>query len=454
MKEKLLRGRWKRNKLLLTGILLCGEVFEPLQAGEISYDLGYAGTHSDNIAHVPTNERSDWIHSLLAGFAYQENTVDLVARVLAQIEYDTYQKNSYGNQSLYYVDSSAVWTISPQRFFWTVDDTARQALVDSTGQNTPANRTGLNVLSTGPDALLRFSPVQALALGARVGDVYTGRVDADSKRIDGSAGWLYQTSSVTTYSLNYQVLDVKYNNSTLNNDFKRQDFFARGQYRPSRSQYVLDLGTSDIKRDQGSDSRNTLARLSWTRQLSPESTFGMSASRELSDTGSDLLAEIQPLTTHTAATGQTAPATFLTSDIVTSDVYLAKRGEIFYTYRGSQFGVQFLTSQRNLDFATTPQDRKETYGRLEFDYFYSGATTASVFTEYTKTKYLDLARQDTDHDSGIRFGYRLTRTISLGLEARHTDLASTYPTVIFTDNRVLFSVLYSSGPLFMPVVGR
>jgi hypothetical protein len=173
----------------------------PVQAGEFAYGLGYLATHSDNVTRVPIDERSDWINSYLAGFAYRENSADLVAHVLAQAEYDTYHMHTFGNQTLYYLDSSAVWTVSPQRFTWTVEDQARQALINSTGVVTPTNEVGINVLSTGPDALLRFSPVQSLALGARVGDVYTGSVDADNKRFNGSAGWLYQASSVTTYSL-------------------------------------------------------------------------------------------------------------------------------------------------------------------------------------------------------------------------------------------------------------
>ena len=453
MKKNVSRGGIGRGQLLVAGILLGGMV-SSLQAGEFAYGLGYLATHSDNISRVPANERSEWIHSLLAGFAYQENTTNLVARVLAQAEYNNYQKGTYGDETLYYLNSSAVWTISPQRFLWTLEDTARQALVDSTGVDTPSNRAGVNVLSTGPDFFVRFSPVQALALGARLGDVYTGRANADSKRFSGNAGWQYQASSVSTYSLNYQVLDVRYDNSTLNNDFRRQDMFARAQYRPSRSQYTLDLGESDIHRDRGSDLSGSLARLMWTRQLTTESTLGVSASREFSDTGTALLTASQTLNSPTTAAGQAAPSTVVTSDILTSDVYLAKHGEIFYYLRGNRVGAQLQASQRKYDFETTARDRKETGGRAQFDFYYSSTTTASLFTEYAKTEYLNFVRRDTDRDSGMRYGYRLTRTVSFGLEGRHTERRSTDPTLKYVDNRVLLSVMYSSGQLFAPVSGR
>lgn len=449
------RGEGNGGKPTAIGILLFASVISPLQAGEFAYGLGYVATHSDNITLVPTNERSDWIHSLLAGCAYQENSTDLVARVLAQAEYNTYQKNTFADEPRYYLDSSAVWTISPQRLFWTLEDAARQALINSTAVDTPANRTNVNVLSTGPGVVLRFSPVHSLALDARASDVYTGQANADNKRFNGSAGWLYQASSVATYSMNYQTLDVKYDDSTLNNDFMRQDLFARAQYRPSRSQYVLDLGVTDLNRDRGNDLSGTLARLSWIRQLSPESTFGISASTELSDTSTDILAASEILTAPTVVPEQAAMIAAQSQYVITSDVYHAKHGEIVYTRRGSQFGWQLQASQRKFDYETIVTDsRKETGGRLQINYFYSEATTATLFTTYIKTEYLNFVRRDTDRYSGIRFGYRLTRTISLGLEANRTDRTSTDPTSNYVDNRMLLSVLYSSGPLFTPVPGR
>lgn len=427
---------------------------KPLQAGEFAYGLGYVATHSDNIALVPTDERGDWIHSLLAGCAYQENTSDLVARVRGQAEYNHYQEHTFADEPRYYLDSSAVWAISPQRFFWTLEDAARQALINSTVANTPPNRTSVNVLSTGPDAVVRFSAVHSLAVAVRAGDVYTGRADADNKRLNGSVGWLYQASSVTKYSMNYQVLDIRYDNSTLNNDFNRQDVFARAEYRPSRSQYVLDLGVTDVNRDRGNDLRGTLARLSWIRQLSPESTFGVSASTELSDTSTDILAASQILTAPTAAPAQAATIAAQPQYVITSDVYKAKNGEIFYTRHGSQLGWQFAVSQRKFDYETNiTNSRKETGGRLQIDYSYSEATTATLFTTYLKTEYLDFIRRDTDRYSGIRLGYRLTSRISLGLEASRADRTSTDTTLSFVDNRALLSVLYSSGPLFTPVHG-
>lgn len=443
----------------LAWFVLALSAVPPLHAGDFAYGLGYTVSHSDNITRAPSNERSEVVNSYLAGLAYQERTVDLIARVLAQGEFRDYRDDIFGDESIFNVNSSALWIISPQRLTWTVEDSFKEEQIDPTAADTPANRANINVFSTGPDFYVRFTPVNTLALGARAGTVSTGSVNADNDRFSGSARWLYQATAVSTYSLNFQALDVNYDDSTLNTDFIRHDIFVRADYRPSRSQYVIDLGTSKINPEQGRDLDGTLARLSWIRQLTQESRFGISASGEFSDTGTDILARASSLTVAATSpaglpTASEVPTSDLASDVVSSDVYYAKRGEIFYNRRGGSFGVDFTAGARDLDFEATAQDRKEIDGRLELDFFYSATTTVTLFTEQLKTEFQSFVREDTERDSGLRFNYRLSRTITLGLEGRRTERSSTEPAAEYDENRVFFSILYSSSPLFAPISTR
>jgi hypothetical protein len=449
MKNKQTRGERYRDKLLLTGILLSGSAAQLLYAGELSYNLGYVGEHSDNITRVPTNEREENVNSLLAGFGYVESTSDLVARVFAQAEYRDYQKNVYDDETIYNLNASLVWRISPQRFQWTLEDSHQQVLENATEAATPSNLTNYNVLSTGPDAYFRFAPTHVLALSARVGNVYTGSANQDNNRLNGSAGWLYQSSSVTTYSLNDEIVDVKYKDTTQNDDFLRQDVFLRAQIRPSRSQYEFDLGVSDVSFDHGDDLHDTLARFSWLRQMTPESSIGVSARREYSDTATDIL------TANTALTsGQIVAPPNFSRDVLTNDVYYVKRIGMFYTRHGSEVGVQFQADRQNLNFNLTNQDRKENGGRLRIAYFYSAATTLSLFTEYTSTEYLDFVERDRDYSSGVGLEYRINRVMSLGADARRNERVSSAPANNYVENMVLITVMYRSGPQLTPVSER
>lgn len=434
-------SRRGNGKWLALSVLFFGAI-PPLEAGEFGYGLGYTATRSDNITRVPTNEISETTHSFLAGFSYFELTSDVDARILAQAEFRDYQDDIFNDETVYDLRSFLLWTISPQRFTWTVGDTYEQTRIRATAADTPSNRTNVNVFSTGPDVYLRFNPVHTLALGARAGNVYTGRANADNDRFSGVVRWLYQATSSSIYGLNYEGRTVNYDDSTVNTDYTSHNMFLRADYRPSRSQYVIDLGVTKINPERGRDLDGTLARFSWNRRLTTESSFGMSASGVFSDTGADILA---------ASTAPT-PATSLTSGEITSDVFYAKRGSLYYTRRGTRFGLDFSLYTQDLDYETTLRDRKEDGGRLRLGFFYSEATTLTLSTGQNRADYRDFVRRDTDRDSSIRLGYRLRRNITLALEGRRTDRSSTDPAGEYIDNRVLLSILYSSNPLlFAPV---
>lgn len=440
---------------LVLGLLLLG-IAVPLHAGEFAYGLGYSVSRSDNITRVPADERGETTHSYLLGFAWLERTTDFSARALAQAEYRDYQDDIFSDEAVYYLSSSMLWTISPQRFTWSLEDAYEQVRIDTTQADTPANRANVNVFSTGPDIYIRFTPINTLALGARAGNVYTGSADVDNDRFSSSARWLYQATSSSTYSLNFQLQDVNYEDSVRNDDFTRHDLFLRADYRPSRSQYVLDAGISQINLDRGNDADGSLVRLSWTRQLTPESSFGMSATGEFSDTGTDILSASNAAAAAASATEpvSTSVSTSLSSDAVTSDVYYAKRGYLFYSRRGTQVALELSGSTQELDYETTAQDRKETGGRAEITFYYSGATTLRLFAEHARVEYQNIVRRDADRDYGIRLGYRLSRSVSLGLEGTRDIRRSTDATDDYEENRAVLSLLYGSSPLYTPVATR
>lgn len=433
-------------------LLLFFSAISPLQAGQFAYGLGYMATHSDNITREASNERSEVVHSYLAGFSYLENTADLVARVFAQATYYDYQDDVFTDEDVYNLNSSLVWTISPQRFTWTVEDAYEETQIVATAADTPANRTNINVFSTGPDLYVRLNPVNTLAFGARVGNVSTSEANIDNDRLSASARWLYEANSYSAYSLNFETLNVNYDDTISNIDYTRHDAFARVDYHPSRSQYLIDLGATKISPERGKELEGSLTRLSWIRQLTQESSFGLSASGEYADTGADILAASTAAGLTIGAPGSTT--TTLSSDVVTGDVYYAKRANMFYTRRGSQFRVNFSANTQDIDFEITPQDRKENAGFLEVGYFYSETTSVILFTEQTKIEYQNFFRRDTDRDSGIRLGYRVSRSIGLELEGRRTDRSSTDPNAEFEENRIFLSILYSSGQLFAPMHTR
>lgn len=442
------KGKGRRFCGGLLGALVAA-VTPVTHAAQAAYGLGYISEYTTNVERSPTDPKSDWINAIIGGLAYEENTADLAARVVGQVEYRSYAENTFPDDLLGALEASALWTLSPQRLTWTVEDAFHMVTLDPTSPTTPANLAGANVFNTGPDVYLHFGSVHTLSLGARYGNFYVGDSDINNNRYTGSISWFYQLSPRTIWSLNLEHLRVAFDNEILNENFKRDDAYARLLIRQARSEFTVDAGRTHIERDRSPELRGFLGRLTWRRELTSESSFGLAASSGYQDAGAGLLGLI---------TGPTAPAVAalpaVGTDVVTSDLYYSRQADVFYTRRGSRFSGTVRVIARDLDFEQTQQDREEAGGNLEIGYLPSATTSTTFFGDYLKIEYRQIVREDEDIHYGVRLAYLVARNLSIGLEGRRIERVSTDPASEFTDKRALLTVLYSTAPLYTPLSRR
>jgi len=436
-----------RRRLLVLG-LLAPFYTAPALAAQVDYGVGYAGERSSNIRRVATNPEHEWSNSLIGGFTYGEDSPEFTGRATFQGEYRNYVHDTLPDESLFLADVAAVWTLSPRRLTWTLQDAFREVSVDPTAAPTTVNLAGANVFSTGPDMYLHFGPVHSVALGARYGNMYVGEQDIDNSRYTGLIRWLYQSSPNTTWSLNYELLRVVYDNDVLNENYRRRDAFFRLEKRYVRSLFTVDLGATTIERERSSDIDGSLARVSWRRELSTDSSFGLGVTTGYQDLGSQL----QGLVTDPTIPIGGLPGAPIGTQSVTNDLYYLKQADAFYTRRGAHLGWTVRAVGREYDFEVRPEDRDETGGGFEASYFYSVTTTYTLFGDFLKTKYLQIDRRDEDKQVGVRVNYLVRRNVTLGLEARRTERGSTVPASEFVDTQFLITLFYSTGPLYGPVV--
>lgn len=411
-------------------------------AGEFAYGAGYSLTYDSNITRVPNNAIAEWTQSLIGGFAYQERTIDVDARLLAQAERRDYLRNTYSDEKVYYVDGAAVWTISPRQFTWTVEDVAHQVRTDITTPDTPSNRTNANSLSTGPEFIFRLDPADTAVIGSRY-----GRFDidgpGDNERYSGYARWLHSVSAQTTLSANYAATRVNYQDPSAFNNFLLEAWFLRYETRPSPNGMTIDFGTSRVTREGAEALNGRLARLTLLRQLTSESSLQVSFAEEYSDTGSDLLGTVTIPTQPTGGVPST-PATI----VAQGDAYYSKRGDLAYVNQGGHFGIDLRGYARSIDYQTLNQDFDEHGGRFECSYLFSGETRLRAYTEYVRRTFLDFYQRDTLRNSAVGVTYRLTRNVNITAEAGLFEESSTLPSNNFVDRRVMLLLAYSSGPLY------
>jgi len=136
---------------------------------------------------------------------------------------------------------------------------------------------------------------------------------------------------------------------------------------------------------------------------------------------------------------------------LTGDLFYTKRAEIFHVYKGDSSGLNAKAFYRDIEYEIVPEDRQEAGGLLDVTYKPTSLLAATLYGTYLKVHYLSFARDDRESETGIRFLYRVNRKLSATLDGRKTWRYSTDASQEYTDRRVRFSLLYSSGPLFTPV---
>jgi len=447
------RSSWTRSAhLALGGITIAVLASGVAHAGELAYGGAYIGEYSTNVARTVTGEREDWINSALVGMAYRERSSTLTADFYGQAEYRAYKKDTFDSTDLYYVAASGVWAIEPKQFYWTLGDLLRQVLIDPAAPDVPSNRVTVNVFNTGPDALARINPSNTLAVGLRYGnDTYSDhRADAD--RYGAYVRWLHNIGTRATVSGNVDAVDVNFRDPAPRNDYRLADYYLGLTTRSPTFAGTLDLGYTVVNELPGSFSSGDktsegypLVRLSLTRQITRDRTAGIAARAAFSDAGAALIGR------QTELGVQPPGGTGYLAEVPIADPYFEKRGEVFFLSKGSGFLWDARALARRLEYQhAAASDRDETIGLAGVTYLWSLVTSTVFYGEYIRREYDISNRIDVDSTVSLRFSRRLTRSFSLALEGKQVRRNSTDPLAEYVDYRGLVSILYSTGPLYVP----
>jgi len=424
----------------------------PALAGQYDYGAGFALAHDSNITRSSTDPRAEWTETLFAGIAYAERNVDLTARLLVQVERRDFVRNTYQNDTGYFVNGSAVWTIAPQQLSWMVDDVAGESLLSLTAPDTPANRVKTNSLSTGPEFTFRVDPTSMPVIGARYGR-YDIQGPGDNQRYMGYARWLYRLSEPEKLSLNYEAMRVDFTPPSLFPNFLRQDQFLRYERLSPLNSLILEGGTTHVQRYGGEATNGRVARVTGLHALTSESAVRLLLSDQISDPATDLIRGV------TSATSTTTPATptetvaaapLAGSNVTTGDVYHSQRGELTYLAQGGRIRYTLQGYARRVNYAALNQDQDyhEAGGRLTLTWIQTDATNIYAYTDYLKRTFPGLDERDTDRNSTLGVTYRLTPSLFVSAEGRRMERESNVSLQNFLDTRVMLLLGYSTGPLY------
>lgn len=423
-------------------VCMCGWL-SSLEASQFGYSLGYRAEYSDNITRIPNERegRSDLINTASAGFSYIENTSTINARVVGAAAYSSYRRSSFENQTNLNLDAYGEAFVVQRTLSWVAADGFRRLQIDPLLPDTPANRQNSNSWATGPNAYLRLGSVDTVTFEGRYGRAWVENIDIDNNRYAYAARWAHRATARSVLSLNYEHLDVDFENDTLNTDLSRKNYFLRADFREARMQFTFDLGHARIERSGNDPDGDWLIHLTASTQAATASGMGLGYRRKYSDTGGDLLPTAAP-TQPSAGGGMTT----LGTDVVTSEPYYLEAAELYYTYTGNVFPWTVQMFHRDIDYQTLPGDRQEKGALVDVRYLYSSSVSFQLLSAYNILAYDQPLREDRQSNVGITLTYRMTPNLRAEMGVRRFGRRSTEPDQEYTDDRVAITLLYGNRP--------
>lgn len=428
------------RSVLCLSICLGGWIQDSAAAG-LTYDLGFRSEHSDNIYRVPDEQekQSDVINSINARLTFLENTSTFNARVAGTASYNDYRRDTFADQSNSTLDAYGELFFVPEVFSWVAADGFRKVQIDSLQPDVPTNRQDANVFVTGPNIYLRIGPVDTAFLEGRRGRASTENLDIDSDRKSFAARWAHRMSAQSTLSLGYEYQDVDYDNSVLNNDFRRESLFIRADAHAARINYTLDLGRTKIAVEDVDPNSNLLVRFATRWQTSSISNVNVLYGREYSDSGAELL----PAEVSTRPSGSTGLPP-VGADVVSGEPFYSERTELTYTRSGSTIPWHVQLFTRSIDYELSPNDREEEGSLVNVSYLYSSSLSFIVSSIYTVLSFDQPISEVRDVNSGVALVYRARPRLTTGLELRRIGRKSVDSSREYTDNRIAFSITYTN----------
>lgn len=431
------------EKLVLGILVYVGSLFNDLEASPFNYNLGYRAEYSDNIARIP-NEReaqSELINIVNAGFSYLENSSTINARILGNVAYNQYYHETYENQTTSTLNAYAEAFLLQRTLSWVATDSFRRLQIDPLLPDTPTNRQNSNAWVTGPNANFRLGTVDIATFEARYGHAWVENLDIDNIRYSYATRWAHRVSERSTLSLNYEYLDVDFEDDVLNSDLSRHNYFLRASIIDARNRFTFDLGQTKIERERSAPVSDWLIHLTVSLQAATHSSAGMTYRREYSDTGGELLSST---TTADLSPGSTMP--ILGTDVVTSEPFYLEAGDLFYTYRGVVVPWTARVFYRDTDYEVSPLDRQEWGVAFDARYLYSSSVYFQLFGSYSMLSFDQPLREDRYSGAGLSCAYRMTPHMQAGVEIRRYGRRSSVINQDYIDNRIALTFTYGSAP--------
>lgn len=420
---------------VVLGVIPAGE-----SRADLTYSVALQAEYSDNINRSATAAESELISSVLAGLTYNYVGPQNQARLTASGTYRDYRDETYSDSTSATFEANAEWFLVSRSFSWSVTDLYGQLLVNPGAPDTPDNRENYNIFATGPNLYMQLTDVDRVTTEARYGQLAVQNQDVDNARHFAALRWLHQFSQHTNLSLNYEYLDVRYDNLALGNDYRRDELFIRGTLGPTTSQFQADVGRTGIERREAAQLDGSTLRFRWSRRTTSASFVTLAVAREFSDTALELYPGGVATRTYTSSLG-----TAMVGGILVSEPFRVKRGEFVFATRLVELPTQLRVTRHDYEYETAIYSYRQTGAMLSSSYAPNSALSFGVSFRHEQTEYTETHSAWDDTEVSLSSVYRISPRVSGSLRLIRARRASDDPAQNYVDNRIMLALSYGVG---------
>ena len=165
---------------------------------------------TDNVGLAPTGAQSQTLANVGLLVDVERNDPLLQGSLKGDVAYLYYLEHAFPGQVVGRLDGNGSFVLVPDNIKWVVQDSYGTAQVDPAGAGDRTNVQSVNVLSTGPDFLMRPSDSIFVRLGARYALVDYETSPFNSHQLLGTAAIGDDLSVASSISLNADVSQIRF----------------------------------------------------------------------------------------------------------------------------------------------------------------------------------------------------------------------------------------------------
>lgn len=375
-------------------------------------DLGIE--RNDNVIMSSTDPEGSTALRAGFGFAATEETSAVQANFGGRVEYWDYLDGPQSDAFEASLTGRLNWSIVPETFSFTVEDSLESRPIDRFIPDTADNRQLVNVLSLGPNALFNLGQATRGRFELRwINSQAEEANDLESQRISAALHLVRELDSTSNLSLGLRGQDVDFKYNIAARDHRRYSAYLRYEKQLDRLGFGLDAGYTWVDFSDGDSASNPLlrGRIDW--EISTRNTLSISAARQLTDSADSALAGI------TLVTG--VPDRLSTASVtVNASIYEENRADLSWRYRGDRAALTFGPYYERIDYLdATASDETRRGALMVLSYRLAPGWDLRAFGDAARSDFLDLDIRTEDLRAGIGMSKAWSRHWSSALDYVH-----------------------------------